>query len=944
MIRSLNTPDHIAGDGIDNAIKSLRILAFDVQSGTCMSNTLYADAALTGTTLSHPILQGKYHFVFLTNEPPLTAVKARLNAIAKYDDIKGIDYPAISFDSDSYIPMIAQNKNVEVLADGNIVVENSNRTVLDLKLRRLAARVDVVLKSTVDLGDASTGTFKGVTFSNLPDKVPLVWGLPSSPMGSSWVYAEPDLNYTETAVTRNTVRKFTLANDGSYFNIDPSLLSQEEINNGLVWAASVSRVIIPACYFSEEDSESDAIIFTVNLVDRYSPSCLLKILSDPDYRLPANTRLDLTGIIKDPLEMNITVKGWDEVKNDWETEQLYLNVSQSEVNITDFNGARVTFESNAKVVRVSGMYDTSGTFKEYVADGFNQLQWGEDWNKKWNYTYDAVAKVGKGYLDIIVNNGAQTTGTYHIVLKATRKESWEGVNTLSLSRSIKVNVVQEGKRYGFEPSTAASAYVGSSYIGAFYRNKEVGERIIQNTFWGSWWEATVPNVDIPDSGNPKDWIRVSPTPSFDPTVGTSNPGEAEYYPVAPNYYRNETGLKVTGTHRIYFRVGLTSANQGSSPRYGYVNLRYITGTLANMASPPGESDTYATTTNGPEEIKTLRIYVRQGEADDYVLDTSIDVANNTSVSRDAAAICRFSPFNITVQDMLTYYTDRTENFVQVVDRGTTFVKYPSQAGALFQWGVPTEKYRKYAYYIRGLDDNEFLNIDPTIPNEVWGGNHKYDYDPFWIAPAGHEYPSFEAYGEVCPPGYRRPNNGVLSALAKNNTIQEVVKSEYMASLFREIPVGDSHQYIPSTYPNDANAPNGIVRYVPKAVSNVQYGFYADGFFDRYPIHEKALPDGNVDGICLDDTRAAFRGTLFFNPVTYASIFFPAGGRRAATSGRLQYNGGTGFYLTSSLGNQWIDPDANYSFRNVWQMELSNFPGALSAVPGFGVSLRCVVDE
>ena len=84
---------------------------------------------------------------------------------------------------------------------------------------------------------------KGVTFSNLPDKVPLVWGLPSSPMGSSWVYAEPDLNYTETAVTRNTVRKFTLANDGSYFNIDPSLLSQEEINNGLVWAASVSRVI-----------------------------------------------------------------------------------------------------------------------------------------------------------------------------------------------------------------------------------------------------------------------------------------------------------------------------------------------------------------------------------------------------------------------------------------------------------------------------------------------------------------------------------------------------------------------------------------------------------------------------------------------------------------------------------------------------------------------------
>lgn len=937
MVRSLNNPDGFSEGGLDDMIYSLRILAFDAGSGLCKSNELYYATALTGNVLSHPILKGKYDFVFLANEPMLAEVRTRLEDIDSYNALKKMDYSAASFNSDDYIPMIAENKNVEVLSEGKINVNGSELTVLDVKLRRLAARVDVLLKSKIDLGNASSGSFKGVSFSNIPDRVPLVWGLSSDPISGSWVYEAPYLPYVGTPVDRTTtVRKLTLADNADYFDIDPSLLSTEDKNAGLVWAATVKRVIIPSSYFDQADDAVDAPVFTVNIVDKYSPSCLLKILSDPDYRLPANARLELTGIIMEPLEMNITPKAWEPVSSAWETEQLYLNLSQTEVNITDFNGARVTFESNAPVVRVSGIYDALGAFQSDAGKAFNQLQWGT-WSKRWNYEYDAVAKTGKGYLDIIVNNQNQATGTYQIVLRASRKETWESANTLALSRRVKVNVTQEGTRYMFSPSSAASAYTGSAYIGAFYRNHEVGERIIQSMFWGGWWEATVPDAY-------KSWIKLSSTPSFDPMVGTSNPGEAEYYPVVPDYYRGETGFKVAGMHRIYFRVGLASTlPAGSMPRYGYVNLRYISGSLAG--NPPAEGDTHAATSTGSEEIKTLCIYIRQGEADDYILDTSIDIPDNTSVSRDAGAICKFSPFNITVQSMLTDYNNRTDDFVKVVGRATTFVKYPSQAGALFQWGSPTEKYRKYAYYIRSLDANEFID-GGAIPNDIWGGNHKYDYDPFWIAPAGHEYSSFEEYGEVCPPGYRRPNNGVLSALAKNGTIQEVAKSEYLASLFREIPVGDSHRYIPDIYPNDPNAPNGIVRYIPKAVTNAQFGFYADGFFDRYPIQKKTLSaeEGNVEGVCLEDARAAFKGTLFFNPVTNASIFFPAAGRRQASDGKLQFNGGTGYYLTASLGNQWIDPSVNYSFKNVWQMEFTNFPAALSAVPGFGVSLRCVVDE
>ena len=100
------------------------------------------------------------------------------------------------------------------------------------------------------------------------------------------------------------------------------------------------------------------------------------------------------------------------------------------------------------------------------------------------------------------------------------------------------------------------------YIGAFFRNDEQGERIItgqqkrrdgtnerpQDLGTLGLWKAEV------EEGN---FIVLSSTPSFDPNVGTDNPGVAEHYKVLPNKYKGENGTYVEGRGRIYFRMGVT---------------------------------------------------------------------------------------------------------------------------------------------------------------------------------------------------------------------------------------------------------------------------------------------------------------------------------------------------------------------------------------------------
>ena len=101
------------------------------------------------------------------------------------------------------------------------------------------------------------------------------------------------------------------------------------------------------------------------------------------------------------------------------------------------------------------------------------------------------------------------------------------------------------------------------------------------------------------------FIVLSSTPSFDPNVGTDNPGVAEHYKVLPNKYKGENGTYVEGRGRIYFRMGVTGKNTGTTPRYAKVKIQWYGGR-------------YGT---GDDELwyNTEYMYIRQGEADDYIM-------------------------------------------------------------------------------------------------------------------------------------------------------------------------------------------------------------------------------------------------------------------------------------------------------------------------------------
>jgi len=142
------------------------------------------------------------------------------------------------------------------------------------------------------------------------------------------------------------------------------------------WEKKVNRIILPANDPLSVTNESEAVNFTIDMGDNYNPSCKLKIASNPvNYSLPKNTKLDLTGYIKEPLMVNIEASEWENVDEDWNISGIkVLNVSDLEVSITDFNGARISFTSNMPVVKVMPqLYVGAGGLAAETEKVFNDL-------------------------------------------------------------------------------------------------------------------------------------------------------------------------------------------------------------------------------------------------------------------------------------------------------------------------------------------------------------------------------------------------------------------------------------------------------------------------------------------------------------------------------------------------------------------------------------------
>ncbi len=377
----------------------------------------------------------------------------------------------------------------------------------------------------------------------------------------------------------------------------------------------------------------------------------------------------------------------------------------------------------------------------------------------------------------------------------------------------------------------------TTYVGAFWKHNQIGERLIKinagaESAGRGPWSARVVWMD--SRWGPNDGVVLSLGGSPGSTVGTASlsayDADAENFPVLNGSdFISSTSNITTSNRDILFRIGLKSTYVPTTDypaRYAVVQINYGTGAGA----------------------RTQKLFLRQGEYDDYLMSPADMIPGSTPSPRTRAR--KFSPYNLT-GTVLNDSTDVSGTF-PAVNPGR-FTAYPTQAGAMFHWASesPTNRHRRWAWPPVGSGSG----WDTTYPQGYWA--------------------SLAARQENCPPGYRRPTDGSTSAYESTNN--DISNSEIRHSLWLQPPTG---------YPDFDKM-------------NSAWGYYADGFFDRRPLST------NINGVVSSGNNdVAYSGSLFFNPVVgsdhyNASLFLPGAGYRSA-SGGLTSPGIAGHYHTATL--------------------------------------------
>ena len=162
--------------------------------------------------------------------------------------------------------------------------------------------------------------------------------------------------------------------------------------------------------------------------------------------------------------MNIQASDWDSIANDWNIfGNRVLNVSHTEVDITDFNGARISFSSNMPVVRIFDKVKvlSTNTYKK-TNEVFNALS-SQEWQPNADERISYDPSTGAGYMDILLDLPNYIIGkeTYEITLMAA--EDFSGKN--AIRRTITVKVSQYGNRYPFDINSTNHLW-SNPYVGA----------------------------------------------------------------------------------------------------------------------------------------------------------------------------------------------------------------------------------------------------------------------------------------------------------------------------------------------------------------------------------------------------------------------------------------------------------------------------------------------
>ena len=704
------------------------------------------------------------------------------------------------------------------------------------------------------------------------------------------------------------------------------------------------------------------------------------------------------------ITFNTSVKGWGHKETDWDIRNFRLEASQSEVNITDYNGARIYFSSNKPDVRVldevyedvyqgtavSNTRKTNEIFNDLAKTVANQ-----DNPYRFHYDYNSVTGEGTGYIELLLDDAVNAPGeySYRLVLAASDTGDPDG---RQLRREIRVNV----KQYGYRSDTPM-IWSERRYVGAFFRMGETGERIVmeQNPTPLGEWVAQVQDGD--------DWVVISATPSLDPGLGRTGgdgypaPGNPENYPVVLNdkivwspgtasvlpkvNVSQEDGKTVKGRGRIYFRIGTTGTT--SSNRYATILVSYV-----------------ATPETGSAYRHSSTIYVRQGEIADYVFENSSTIPayeGQTSgewmmAGQNRKSTVRFSPYNLTAP---AYKTGSIQTAIPLDRNGGVAVSYPSQGGAYFQWtdtGLnPAADIGNHSPYRYAYTPNLSLPIDaphgwPAGYTSEFRATEEYK---------GKYWDNHFGVSETCPPGWRRPNDGFTDRPAINtlyfhydpngisaqgNYVSQAENSEVRMSLMYWPDAGDSHglgireEDGEPVEPDEANrvypsypyrnglefTQAGTLTLYP-ALSLTQKtgdgdrpgltrpynegggflsGFYADGFFDRHPKKVPGGRTGNLVWIAKENSAdAAYRGALLFDPETKRSLFVPYAGRRrnaGTASSSFDGIGSTSYLWTASTG-----PYLTWKYTiPTWGVALNYYFTQFNSVQYyFAHNIRCVTD-
>ena len=428
--------------------------------------------------------------------------------------------------------------------------------------------------------------------------------------------------------------------------------------------------------------------------------------------------------------------------------------------------------------------------------------------------------------------------------------------------------------------TSANYY---TYVGAFWKHNQTGERIIRIAnvvaAGSGAWTASVAWYDNKWDPANGDGIIFSTDPTSDTGV-TFAAGENPDN--AENYQVSGAATSVSGTVApngiIMFRIGLQKPFAAYRPDDD-----------ANP-NPARYAVVLLTTAAG-----TQKLYIRQGEGADYVMRNQDPVDGDTGLSERTQCM-KFVPYNLTTtEDKLN---------TQIAVKGGIFTDYPTQSGFTIQGArISTSPSLRYAYDLYSLPDAA-----------VWDNCSNCTLAALWN--------TLGSINETCPEGYRRPTNGPTDVFVDYTSapaLSEIKQSLFKTIKRREIVSGDTYQNI-----------------------NVAHGYYADGFFDRRQIYNGGAFGGDYSTVSINNSSIANLGSLFYNPYTNASLFFPASGVRGGTTGDLAGIGKTGRYVTSSMSGSSSSPSCYYLLVNFSRMNISAPVVELqNNASRDGYSVRCV---